>query len=58
MDVSQLNMALLMNGTDHIAPDSRVPEWIEEYQQERPDIRITHGSMMAYVQEAHARTGG
>ncbi|MGI6689284.1 MAG: glycosyl hydrolase-related protein [Christensenellales bacterium] len=55
MDVSQLNMALLMNGTDHIAPDSRVPEWIEEYQQERPDIRITHGSMMAFVQEAHAR---
>lgn len=57
MPRSALNLVLLMNGSDHIAPDARVPAWINEYQEERPGLRISHGSMPDYVQEAHARAG-
>lgn len=55
MDISVLNLALLMNGSDHIAPDIRVPEWIKEYGQQRADLIIHHGSLEDYAKEAHAR---
>lgn len=55
LPLSQINLALLMNGSDHIAPDARVPGWIREYQDARPELQITHGSLQDYVQEAHKR---
>lgn len=58
MDLSGLNLALLMNGSDHIAPDARVPDWIHDYQAERPGMRITHSALSDYVAEAHRRAQG
>lgn len=55
MDISTLQLALLMNGSDHIAPDYRVPKWIEEYSQQRTDLQVHHGSLEDYANEAHAR---
>lgn len=53
--MSQLNLVLLMNGTDHIAPDARVVPWLEEYAAEHPDLTIRHGLLEDYVQEAQER---
>ena len=53
--LSQLRLVLLMNGSDHIAPDSRVAGWVKAYQAEHPELEITHGTLMEYVDEAKRR---
>ncbi len=55
MRLSRLRLALLMNGSDHIAPDGRVAGWIKAYQAEHPALEITHGALRAYVDEAKRR---
>ncbi len=54
-ELSRLNIVLLMNGSDHIAPDDRVAGWIREYQEEHPEIEICHTTLMEYVKEARER---
>ena len=55
MPLSQMRLALLMNGSDHIAPDGRVAGWVKEYQARHPEIEITHGTLPEYVDEAKRR---
>ncbi len=54
-ELSHLNIVLLMNGSDHIAPDGRVAGWIREYQEDHPEIEICHTTLMEYVKEARER---
>ena len=53
--LSQLNLVLLMNGSDHIAPDARVAAWLEEYAAEHPELTIRHGLLEDYVRKAQER---
>lgn len=56
MKLSHMRLALLMNGSDHIAPDGRVAQWVKEYQARHPEIEITHGTLLEYVDEAKCRS--
>lgn len=53
--LSVLNLVLLMNGSDHIAPDPHLPQWLAEYREDRPGIDIRQAQMTDYVREAHRR---
>jgi alpha-mannosidase len=54
-ELSNLGIVLLMNGSDHIAPDGRVAGWIREYHQVHPEIEIRHTTLTEYVLEARER---
>ena len=53
--LSGLNLVLLMNGTDHVAPDARVADWVREYQAQHPEWTVRHATLKDYVAEAHRR---
>lgn len=53
--LSALGLVLMMNGSDHIAPDRRVAEWIDEFQQVHPEWSVRMATMQEYVRQAHAR---
>lgn len=53
--LSHMELALLMNGSDHIAPDGRVPGWLKEYQEAHPELEMAHTTLAAYVAEAKQR---
>lgn len=56
--MSALGLVLIMNGSDHIAPDADAPAKFRRYAQARPDVELKLRPLTEYAAEAHARAQG
>ena len=56
--MSALDMALLMNGSDHVAPDADAPAKLRRYAAKHPEVELRIRPLCEYVAEAHARAAG